>query len=153
MDKGVSDAYFLNQYKNFQEFELTASRIQKEKMEFISESLQIRSKNNFLDLLAKFRDDSWPKVFSHNDFYYLNVLADKEEQGRLHLIDFEFVCPNIMGWDLAHYLVEGSFFTDLNTGVTKLRKDMISDTNKIQKFVDFYLSKFIGGNKEGENVF
>ena len=52
--------------------------------------------------MKKFESREEDLVLSHNDFHAGNILKCSKDQDKFHLVDFDFSCINILGWDLAN---------------------------------------------------
>lgn len=55
-------------------------------------------------LMRELEEDPKNKVLSHTDTYYLNHIVG--ENGKVNLIDFEYVMPNPMMYDIANFFNE-----------------------------------------------
>lgn len=82
---------------------------------------------------------SVPIVFSHNDFYYRNILWEKEKN-KFHLIDFEYVSPNYLMIDLVNFLNELiSDYDHPEAPFYKYSPSDFPDNKDIREMVKFYI--------------
>lgn len=107
------------------------------------ECMEELSSSSFKTLLAKHNGPSSTKVFGHNDFYFLNIIQSSLNPDQMTLIDYEMSCVNVLGWDLAHAVVELTTYYDQKNGSFKEQfEGGFPSHQQIQELIKGYLVLF-----------
>ena len=65
--------------------------------------------NDFRKIFCSFLNKKGFFCLNHNDIYNVNILLNKFDNNKLYLIDNEFASLNLIGFDVAFYLVMSLF--------------------------------------------
>jgi len=60
----------------------------------------------FNQIRSSFDNRHEEQIMSHNDFYHLNILKSHHSNEKFFLVDFEFSCYNVIGWDITNMICE-----------------------------------------------
>ena len=71
-------------------------------LEYIEEMENPESKFN--TLLTKFESRKEDMILGHNDFHTGNLIKCAKNAEKFYLVDYEFSCMNILGWDLTNII-------------------------------------------------
>jgi thiamine kinase-like enzyme len=97
--------------------------------------------NNFEKLFYDTFPDKTIFVISHNDAHPLNILKSSDSKSVI-LCDFEYSCYNLLGFDIANYIIESAFY--LSADSFPFYQLYMNDFNefKDEKYYQIYLKFF-----------
>ena len=79
------------------------------------------------------------QILSHNDFYNLNILRNLENQEKLVLVDFEFSCYNVIGWDITNMVCENLVIYDSAQNIYNFAPENIPKTKNLEEIMKAFL--------------
>jgi len=104
------------------------------------------------NIVARFENPSQPgyeNILCHNDFYFMNLMQDNDQEEKFHLIDYEFSSFNPMFWDLAHLCLENTFRFNEETGKFDLKFEDYVSPEDLKELVTAFLMRWkLYGNAE-----
>ena len=105
----------------------------------------------FNKLYDKFESRKDEIVYSHNDFHTNNILKASSNHERFYIVDFDFSCFNILGYDIA-YLINSELTpqkTEKPEDILLFRPDLKPSDEDLKELLKAYLI-LLSGNEISE---
>lgn len=124
--------------KNFNVHIGEVEKYSEDELKLVNEVKSLVSEEEIKFITSEIKKQPYPLVLCHNDIWVGNILF-KEKTREVFLVDYEMVCYNFPGYDMAKTLLEPMFKRREGSPEYDLTESLMPTEEDIIDFIRFYL--------------